>query len=566
MKERKITLEEAINRIWEGLYLHEKQNHYNDMKPYFFLVGAGVSTPDIKSANEIISECQDLVKEMYLNEPKRFIDLQNDSEKVRDNKSKYYSFWLEAAFKNKINRQRYLEMIINNAKISAANLMLAQILISKKIAISIITPNFDDKLLQALILYGEHNVYEADNLMDNMAINPVSKQIQILHVHGTYRFYDCCNLENEINRVSNEMGIRSTASVLDDYLKYMVPIVIGYSGWENDVIMSRIKERILYPLPCNIIWFCYDNSSYNSLPEWLKLCEDICFVLPEVENECNYTSMLDSFSNNSEEYNAKLKATDVFNAIISKFSIPMPSIFANPFKYYSELFSKLTTDEKDVFNLDSWINRFKYVESNFTELDRVKQTIDEAVAKKNIKEINDGFNDLLKLEMVPQADISYILVEHILPMLKSSFKGENQENVLKFFEFSLEIYSLEQDVNLKIETKRKILELLLNKINRLFKNSRGIYFYDKVISITIEKDDYIQQRLMAKGMKSDLLGIKDKSILHMEILEEGVKYKENEEVARILIVNLKKMAMNLEVSKDIILIQIKSIIELSTVN
>ena len=133
---------------------------------------------------------------------------------------------------NQKNFEKYLEGIIAEAKISSSNLLLAQILNSRKIATTVITPNFDDQLLQSLNLMGDYKVYVANNVLDNVALMIDTKQVQIMHVHGTYKFYDCCNLENEVLRVSREKGIKSTANTIDDFLKMHAPIVIGYSGWK----------------------------------------------------------------------------------------------------------------------------------------------------------------------------------------------------------------------------------------------------------------------------------------------------------------------------------------------
>ena len=85
---------------------------------------------------------------------------------------------------------RYLKRIINKARISTSNLLLAQILNNKKIATTVITPNFDNQLLKSLNLLGNYNVFSANNVLDNIALSRNSSDIQLMHVHGTYEFYD----------------------------------------------------------------------------------------------------------------------------------------------------------------------------------------------------------------------------------------------------------------------------------------------------------------------------------------------------------------------------------------
>lgn len=56
---------------------------------------------------------------------------------------------------------------------------------------------------------GTDNVFVAENAMDNLAVNNQTKDIQIVHVHGTYNFYDCANLETEINNIATQSGMIS---------------------------------------------------------------------------------------------------------------------------------------------------------------------------------------------------------------------------------------------------------------------------------------------------------------------------------------------------------------------
>lgn len=54
----------------------------------------------------------------------------------------------------------------------------------------------------------------------------------------------------------------------------MSPLVIGYSGWENDVIMSELKERFKMPLKYKMYWFCHNEEDYKNLPLWIKYSDE----------------------------------------------------------------------------------------------------------------------------------------------------------------------------------------------------------------------------------------------------------------------------------------------------
>lgn len=123
--------------------------------------------------------------------------------------------------------------------------------------------------------------------------------------------------------------------------------MIGYSGWEDDVIMSKIKERLQYAaLPYSFIWFCYTMKDYEMLPGWLKESEDVFFVLPE--QNCK------SDKDENKEESSILPAEDVFAALITKFEFTAPNLFRNPIQYYIELIECFLPENENVFPTKSW--------------------------------------------------------------------------------------------------------------------------------------------------------------------------------------------------------------------
>lgn len=181
---KKIKLKEAVNLIWETVKITEEQSTNGEL-PYVFIVGAGISAPEILSAHGIVQHCQEKIKELYQDD-EELDRVFEESKKFTVNSAGYYSYWFGQAYKNKIHRQQYLKRIINKARISTSNLLLAQILNNKKIATTVITPNFDNQLLKSLNLLGNYNVFSANNVLDNIALSRNSSDIQLMHVHGTY--------------------------------------------------------------------------------------------------------------------------------------------------------------------------------------------------------------------------------------------------------------------------------------------------------------------------------------------------------------------------------------------
>ena len=103
-----------------------------------------------------------------------------------------YSYWFREAFPQRIKRQEYLRDLIKNAPITHANFRLAHLLIRGSIANIVVTPNFDDLLSRALTLFGKQHVI-CDDPRTVERIDPEDSNIQLIHVHGSYWFYDCRN-------------------------------------------------------------------------------------------------------------------------------------------------------------------------------------------------------------------------------------------------------------------------------------------------------------------------------------------------------------------------------------
>lgn len=254
--------------------------------------------------------------------------------------------------------------------------MLAQILDSGKFANTVFTTNFDDSLKRALNLVGTKEFISAENAMDNLVINNHTREIQIVHVHGTYKFYDCANLENEITEVAGQSGTVSSARLLDTFLIDQAPIIVGYSGWENDVIMKCLRERISYPTPLQYIWVCHSINNYENLPQWLKMSNSIIFVVPNSSDaDCDNSDYIQEFTEKATE--SVIDATKFFKRLVYELKVPTSTILSNPYQYFSKAISELLPENEDVLHLRHWTQRLKLLEKNNSEFDAAVRRMEE---------------------------------------------------------------------------------------------------------------------------------------------------------------------------------------------
>jgi tetratricopeptide (TPR) repeat protein len=293
-----------------------------------------------------------------------------------------YCFWLEQAFRQPVDRQAYFRSLIEGKPISAANLRLAHLLLSGEVPALVVTPNFDDFLARALRLFGKPYV-SCDHPAVAERIDPEGTDIQILHVHGTYLFYDLRNLKGELKeRARTEPVHQTIASRLDMILSNRSPIVIGYSGWTDDVFMTALHRRLsAYTLKYNLYWFCYRREDAELLPEFLRGREDVVVVVPGTNTARPRIGQSDAEEETSAHASAadlpKARApgdaTAVFEEMIRQLDLPAPPLTENPIRFYakqlrSSLVSSPASDlavTEDFYGIGALVDRLDAMASDW---------------------------------------------------------------------------------------------------------------------------------------------------------------------------------------------------------
>lgn len=239
--------------------------------PFFFIVGAGLSAPIVKTASQL---------EAMLREKATAADPDVPVPGGGADAMQRYAYWFDAAFPSREGRRRFLESAIRDMPISPAAYRLAHLLYAGKIGHIVVTPNFDDFISRALTLFGRRHVV-CDHPAEAERLNPESPEIQIVHVHGTYWFYDAANLAEELEEKAQPdgAGFTSLSRRIEDLLTNRSPIVIGYSGWERDVIMKALRQRLKGPLKTPLYWFCYNAADFEGLPAFLRAHPDVRVVV-----------------------------------------------------------------------------------------------------------------------------------------------------------------------------------------------------------------------------------------------------------------------------------------------
>ncbi|WJD83796.1 SIR2 family protein [Priestia megaterium] len=513
-----LNLNRATYEIKDALSLKEN--------PFFFIVGAGISAGSIPLARDIIKLCEQKVK------------ANNNSESLKNlNGAEEYSKWLETAYPHPASRQHLFRELIENKNITSANFKLAHILAYSKLANIVVTPNFDDLLTRALNLFNTKYIV-CDHPETAFKVNNENNDIHIVHVHGTYLSYDCCNLTPEIiqRNKSSETTTNTMASLLERLGENMSPIVVGYSGWENDVIMTSLKKRLQSRrLPYNLYWFCYKASEIDKLPTWLKEHSDVIFVIPEKENKDNKERIKPAIevkiiSGEVEELaeqniqdiqeDPTLSSHVVFDRLVSSLDLPEPQITENPIDFLTRFIQGSNEDlpESDVFFLGHVIerlNKLKKLEQENEEKDDPNISL-----FKNIR----GFARRSKYNTAAQLiknldykdldkEIRSELIEVLFSIIVNIDSNEDKNDELQlaicnYFE-TLILYAQEEINEDKSKTYMALLYQIqsllfkknnndedyinsLNKIIKLLENDNDPKFYNTLINTHIKKARFLQ--------------------------------------------------------------------------
>jgi tetratricopeptide (TPR) repeat protein len=257
------------------------------LSPYCFVFGAGISDPSVPTASKLVPQFRDEIKKARLPQPP-------------DTLSKADSYYecIDRAFPTPQLRRDFLRNLIEGKLPSTANLQAARLLGPQGLASLAVTTNFDRMLPRALHRLG-YEFIDLDHPDTIVSRSDLTTQtVQVLQIHGTYEHYDFCNVQEEILRRAREL-----TPLLYSFFVRWCPIVVGYSGWEDDAIMTALKLRLSQApgsMAAGLYWMCYTQADADALPAWLKDDLSVRIVVPS----------------NSSADPGKLPAEEVFEELL----------------------------------------------------------------------------------------------------------------------------------------------------------------------------------------------------------------------------------------------------------
>ena len=538
-----IDLKTAVTVIHQTLDDWADRARGTDPKsPFFFFVGAGISHPPIPLASTVQAQCRTRA-ERYGHKPPRA-----DCSPLES-----YSHWFERAHPNREGRQHFLRTLMENAVISEANFRLAHLLLDGRVATLAVTANFDDFLTRALVLFGERPIV-CDSPYTVGRVSVESTDLQVLHVHGSFWAYDCCNLRGEIDERSHYSNARpaTVRSRLDSVLHSHSPLVVGYSGWEGDVFMSALQNRLTGDLGTNLYWFCHRRENISALPKWLKNHPDVRFVIPETPSQPGADKSVaqspspgpsaglnQSGSPPSAGEDAALSATEVFEKLIEELRLDPPPLTADPVSFFARHLKKsLVSDpgtirqDNDKYAILSVIERLeKIAELEKQQGSHTLQSLQQMEAFRNAVRQADYPAALDQGSRMNLRELSvHQLRELITGIAESDFRPEGkwelQIALADFVASAADV--LAQHGDLDIATSRSLATVLFRKafsLAELDQSEDAITTYDELVRRFGESSDETLRRQAAGALIN-----KGNRLVALDRGEEGIAVYD--EVAR----------------------------------
>jgi len=366
----------------------------------------------------------------------------------------------------------------------------------------VVTSNFDDFISRALTLFGKSHIV-CDHPLTVERINPEENDTQIVHVHGSYWFYDCCNLRGELEQRA-ELSKATTltmAALLDNIISHRSPIVVGYSGWEGDVIMRTLQRHLVKTLAYKLYWFCYQRNHITFLPAWLRAHPNVQFVLPTTEKSLQVDETAARLSLETDEVELRqqkamessgnaeptLSAEQVFDALIEKFALSAPELTQDPLAFFAKQLRRSLPDENnpnsasDIYLIRSVIERVERANAGLAgRLESPLEEVRNSVRRSRYREAVQ----LAKRVVVNNLTDSDLL--EFMDSMWSSARGlnDNSDEELEAYDLVVRSGNAICDRDLERTPVLKVAMALLYKglsLGELHRSEEEIEVYDELI-------------------------------------------------------------------------------------
>lgn len=265
-----------------------------------------------------------------------------------------YGFWMDEFSEDPMERQKFIEKIIDDKQPNGAYILLAY-LVEQGVFSNLLTTNFDDLINEALIYYTDQRCrfYADDEISQYISVH--SKKPNIIKVHGDYRFANMKNTEVETEKLSSNISIK-----LRELLSQIGIIVVDYNGADHSIMnaLYEIKKDRKYSL----IW-CGRNP------------DDVHWRVAQLINETqnSFFVQIDGFDEMMGKLAPKLFKKPPEQGLLIEKAKNRVSEINNYFKKFRIEFSNSDVSKQEVKELEETLDKWELFNKGYSAEDPYEQ-------------------------------------------------------------------------------------------------------------------------------------------------------------------------------------------------
>src|SRR5271157_1090133 len=278
-------------------------------------------------------------------------------------------------------------------------------------------------------------------------------------------------------------------SLLGNIFSRHSAIVIGYAGWDGDVIMTALKRRLQSRLPNNLYWFCYRRSDADPLPDWLKNHPDVRCVLPPAppSKPDSQPASEAKLAGIATELEPTLTAQSVLDKLVGVFTEKSPALTLDPIGFFAGQLTKSfppTATEKpgeDIYSLRDVIRRLELAREGKKKRTPVEDKIE--LARDALR--RSAYPEVLQTARELEAKLtSDAQREAVIESLMTAARGLNDHAEAQIRAYDLVLRLVRGDAGASPRFRGYIAKALVNKgaaLAELNRSEEAIQTYEEML-------------------------------------------------------------------------------------
>jgi tetratricopeptide (TPR) repeat protein len=225
---------------------------------------------------------------------------------------------------------------------------------------------------------------------------------------------------------------------------------MGYSGWEGDVIMNALNNRLQSPLPFNLYWFSYNRSDCDKLPAWITGNPNVRFVVPgsrgmSVGADSQVSDIAAAEIPNVGERGGAgptLPARKVLDLLVKSFTLDSPPLTKAPLQFFADQLGQSVFREEednsgiDIYSFQSVVARVQLAARLLAAKERAQSDVERTMEKvRDALRRSDYRGAIEAANSIPIADAEQRQLEELMAVTSTAADnlGDNSSDQIQAY-------------------------------------------------------------------------------------------------------------------------------------